>query len=370
MSKDMNREDFEKSLARLQGMAKSQLFHTPSDSEPGTWAGSNTTEEQGHEDGIDENGTDYDGVKKSLAAKVSKSKALTPAEVAIVKGTNPYPAIGLKISKGQKLTAAESWALKGGRAIFKSEEAKGPSGGAMKVSPSDTPSAGDETGADGVPPTNAGSDAEDKHIERETAKGLPDFLKDKDEEDAAKSLRGAAGRGAHLSKGLEMSPILAEFVQAFGHAMKGQEARIVHEIAKSLAPVFSRLSAVEKSTRETSDISKALAGAVAGIGEHVAAGADQAASGAHLPASGPRSQLRAVAPNQGGVNAIEKSMPGPGGLDIGSDAMAKSQVVEAMTEMVKSNQLPVLEVIKFESSGQISPAVQQKVSAFINKSRG
>lgn len=371
MSKEMDMNSFQKSLGNLSRMAKSQLFHTPNDSEPGTWAGSGTTPDE-NEVHIDENGTDYDAVKKSLSQKVAASKALTPAEVAIIKGTNPYPAIGQKIAKGQKLTKAESWALKGGRAIFKSEEAKGPKGGADKVSPSDTPAAGDETGADGVPPTNAGSDAEDKEIEKEheTAKGMPAFLKD-DDEDAEKSFARSAARGGKFGEGLNASPFLAEFAGAFGEALKGVESRTANRIVKSLAPLFGELTAAKKSIATLSgmvnaqgEISKALAETVVGIGQHLAGSADAGAAASNLPAGGPRSQLRSV-PTAG--ESVEKSL---GGLDIGSNAMLKSQTVDAMFEMVKSGQLEAKELVKFEHTGQMSPGIPQKIHAFVSKARG
>src|SRR5574339_119269 len=100
----MDKDKFNSALGRLQDMAKSQLFHTGSDSNPGTWAGSPQSDLNDHEDGIDENGTDYNGVKKALAMKVEKCLALTPAEVMIIKGQDPRKVIAEKISKGQKLT--------------------------------------------------------------------------------------------------------------------------------------------------------------------------------------------------------------------------------------------------------------------------
>jgi hypothetical protein len=102
----MNRGEFQAALGRLDALSKGQLYHTPSDSNPGTWAGSGQEDQNEHEDGIDENGTDYNGVKKSLANKVAKSLALTPAEVAIASGNKAAcrKSIGEKIAKGAKLT--------------------------------------------------------------------------------------------------------------------------------------------------------------------------------------------------------------------------------------------------------------------------
>jgi hypothetical protein len=103
-----------------------------------------------------------------------------------------------------------------------------------------------------------------------------------------------------------------------------------------------------------------------GIGQQVAGGAEVAAQAAQQPVGPPKSNLRAIPGGQAqGVQAVQKSFAGPGGLDVGDGALAKSQIVNAMSEMVKSNKLGPLEVIKYESTGEITPAVQQAVMAFI-----
>ena len=59
--------------------------------------------------------------------------------------------------------------------------------------------------------------------------------------------------------------------------------------------------------------------------------------------------------------SVNKSFAGPGGLDYGDGALAKSQVVNAMAEMVKSQKLNPLDVIKFESTGELSPQTQAAI---------
>ena len=364
------KNEFEKSLARLEGLAKGQLFHTPSDSQPSEWAGSAPIDEDSMGDEIDENGTDYEGVKKSLAQKVAKSKALTPAEVAIVKGQSPLALIGEKISKGKKLTSAERWAIKGGRELFKSAKQDGV--GEENKEARDVPDGNVADKDDGK--INAEVGMSKGYGKAKHGKGMPgmpmagqpmkmgmdgdeDEEHDEDEK-AEKSLHGAARRQPNLSKGIEMSPILHEFVVAMGHALQGQETRVVKSIAKSLAPIFARIDAVEKSLADQGEFNKSLAEAVVGIGQHVAGGAEVATVAASGPVSAPRSQMRAA------VTPIAKSFAGPGGLESGDSALAKSQIVDTMYEMVKSNKLNSLELVKFESTGQLSPNVQQAVLAF------
>lgn len=354
------KNEFEKSLARLEGMAKSQLFHTPNDSDPREWAGSKLYEDEDeNHDGIDENGTDYEGVKKSLARKVAMSKALTPAEVAIVKGHNPMKLIGEKIAKGGTLTKAETWAIKGGRKLFKSD--------GMANSPKKDGAAEENKDARDVPDQNVADKADGK-ILPDAAKGFGKDDGDDDEDDKKpweKSLAGAARTQPNLSKGIEMSPILHEFVVAIGHALEGQESRVVKSLAKSLAPIIARLDSVEKSFADQGEFNKSLAEAVVGIGQHVSGTADVAGAASGLPTGAPKSQLRSVSGGQQGqLNTINKSFNGPGGLESGELAMAKSQVVDAMYEMVKAQKLNPLELVKFESTGQLNPQVQQAVLAF------
>lgn len=359
MSSNIGKSDFQAALNRLEAMAKgqgqTQLFATPSDSNPGTWAGSSQTDVDEHTDGIDENGTDYTGVKKALAAKVAKSKALTPAEVAIVKGEDPRPIIGQKISKGKKLTAAERWVLKGGAKFFKKndeeeeegeeEEPKAEKGKKIakaSTKPEEAPASGTQDDAGKVPGSNAGANIDDEI-----------------ETDAKKSLGKSIGETQSLRKGIEMSPILYEFARAMGEALEGVEARTAQRISKAIEALTTKITTVEKSMVEQGEFNKGFAETLVGIGQHVAGSTAQAAQAATEPAGAPKSHLRAL---PGGVQPIQKSF-GPGGLDINEGALAKSQVVDVMTDLVQKGKLSSLDVVKYETTGQISPQVQQMVLA-------
>lgn len=332
----IKKSDFQASLSRLENMAKGQLFHTASNSVPAEHAGTKTNDMQdSHEDGIDENGTDYNGVKKALAAKVEKSQALTPAEVAIVKGKDPRKLIAEKVAKGQALTAAESWAIKSWDRVTKSSEM-----------PQETPDEpGESDDAQAAPATHAA--AEEKEVE----------------EDAKKALDTAVANSQSLRKGIEMSPVLAEFARAMGFALKGVEANVAKSVVAALAPVAAKIASLEdnfnKSQADQGEFNRGFAETLVGIGKHISGQADQDLAQASLPAGAPKSQLRAVQGGQG-VQAVSKSF-GPGGLPNGGQDLAKAQIVDALTDLVKSNKLNSLEVIKYETSGQISPQVHQMV---------
>lgn len=352
--------DFENALARLEGLAKSQLHHTGSDSNPGSHAGVKTSDYQDeHSDGIDENGTDYDGVKKALAAKVEKSQALTPAEVAIVKGQDPREAIMQKISSGQSLTPAESWAIKGGisKMIEDDEDDEleiSVSKGNDKPCKAGVPGEADDAGS--VPDSHAG-----------------DSEQDEIEPDAKKSLESAVGNTTHLRKGLEVSPILVEFARAMGEALQGTEARTRQTIVKSLTPVVSRIAELEKSVQayvsDQGEFNRGFAETLVGVGQHVAGNSEVAAAAATQPVRAPKSQFQAGQQGQQGqqgVQVLEKAF-GPGGLDVGTDAMQKSQVISAMLELSKANKINSLDVIKYETTNEISPSAQQLVLQQVQK---
>jgi hypothetical protein len=347
----MKTEDFAASLNRLERLAKgtgqTQLFATPSDSNPGTWAGTSQEDVNEHEDGIDENGTDYNGVKKALASKVAKSQALTPAEVAIVKNTNPLTLIGNKIAKGQKLTAAEAWAVKKGFPFNKDEEEEEDEKEVSKAStkPSPAPASGTQSDSKKVPETNPGKDTTEEDLDGEGT-------------DAKKSFANAVNTSTNLRKGIEMSPILFEVTRAIGEGLAGVEAGVVAKVNKSLAPVFNRIERLESALQgfasNQGEFSKSIAEAVAGIGQHIAGTSQAQIQEVSAPVSAPKSRLQ----------VMQKSF-GPGGLDMSTESLAKSQIVDVMCDLVKSNRLNPIDVVKYESNGEISPSTLALVQATV-----
>ena len=340
--------DFQKSLGRLQDMAKgTQLHHTASDSNPSSWPGGSQEDldEHGGDIHIDDNGTDYAGVRKSLANKIRKSKALTPAEVAIADGSNPLPAIQAKMAKGQALTSAEEWALKGG---FDASTGQYMSKASSKPSDS-APMSGEDKDAASVPPSHAGG------------------KEDEVEADAKKSFDAAVDSSLELQKGVEISPFLYELTRAIGSALAGSETRVVKGLEAALTKIANRVSVIEKSQAATAaaqdEFNKSLAEAVVGIGETVGATADATAKQAHLPVGAPKSQTR-LGSDASGVNVMSKSYGGPGGLDMN---LSKSMISDALVELAKSKEVQPIEVVRFESANELLPATRAKVEAFVRK---
>jgi hypothetical protein len=234
-------------------------------------------------------------------------------------------------------------------------------------------------GADG--PKKAGTPGE-----TELPTKVPDSHAGDDDEpiegDAKKSLGGAIAGTDHLKKGIEMSPILAEFARAMGVALEGTEARTASRISKAItdavSPLVARIEHVEKSVvgygASQGEFNKSFAEAMVGIGQQLAGSAEVAGVAATAPQGGPKSHLRAIpGGNAGGapagVQAVQKSF-GPGGLDTSGDAFAKSAITDAMIDLVKGGQLNQLDVVKFETSGEMNPAVRQMVVGKLSASGG
>jgi hypothetical protein len=147
-----------------------QVFHTPSNSDPGTWAGTGqrVSPEDGATDGVEEDGTDYSGsaeMVKSVMEKVAKGEAITSTERALIE---------LALEKG-------------GPGMFNNF------GGTGKKSM-------------------------DKDEDEKEEK--------KDEKPFGKSLEEAASENEDVAKGLEVSSFLSGWADVQGEALRGVEARL------------------------------------------------------------------------------------------------------------------------------------------------
>jgi len=149
-----------------------QVFHTPSNSDPGTWAGTGqrVSPEDGATDGVSEDGTDYSGsaeMVKSVMEKVAKGEAITSTERALIE---------LALEK---------------------------SGGMF-------------TNFSGTGKKSMDKDEDDKDDDKDEKKGKP----------FGKSLEDAASENEDVAKGLEVSSFLSGWADVHGEALRGVETRI------------------------------------------------------------------------------------------------------------------------------------------------
>lgn len=161
-----------------------QVFHTPSNSDPGTWAGTGQRKspEDGATDGIDEDGTDYSGsaeMVKSVMEKAASGQSLNDIEQAV-------------------LTAALS---KGG--MFTNFSGTG----------------------------KKGSYEEDEKKEK-VEKACDDDDKD-DKDDKKNPFAKSLEANEDVAKGLEVSSFLSGWADVQGETLKGVEARLTKSLQAS-----------------------------------------------------------------------------------------------------------------------------------------
>lgn len=290
MSKTVDKDKLDKALSALEDIAKghnsrgtnttkvesmsgeggaTQVYHTPSNSNPKSWAGSTEEDvsENGATDSVSENGTDY-----AAQAKLMKS-------------------IALKLAKGQKLSAFE-------KAVVKAMEGE-PDGDEddKKVSKGANPFAHKEPDGD-----EGDEDADDKKKGGKVSKSLADF----------------AAEDEAVSKGLEVSDFLSGFAGVFQKSIASLEGRL--------------LGTMEREAASTGEFYKSLADAIVNLGEAVAAQAqrlDQIESNA---ARAPKSISQAQQINKGGfegpgAESMTKSQVADILVDMVSKGMASSHDV-------------------------------------------
>lgn len=265
-----------------------QVFHTPNNSDPGTWAGTSQSkiDNNGDTDLVDENGTDL----KAVMSKVRKGQVLTAEEVAFL------------------------------------EKAMG---GLFGKEADDDSDEDEEESKDGEKPAFKAKKAKKANA------------KDCDPKDMEKSLADLASEDEDVAKGLEVSEFLEGFVRQISKSLDLMEERICRRVESRIETAQARSEAVQKS----------LAGAVAEIGQVTVLTAqrmDQVESG---PARAPLAVQN--------VEAIEKSQAT-------AKTLTKSLVMPILEDLVIKGQASAHEVIKYESVGELSPALKDKVLRAIN----
>ena len=172
--------------------------------------------------------------------------------------------------------------------------------------------------------------------------GKPDFLKAKmeeeDEDKACKSLSDHAADNAQVQQGLEVSEFLAGFAEVVSKSLDSMESRIVGRV----------MGAISSVSADNGEFQKSLAGALADFAAVSSLQSQRIDQVESTPARASRNE---------GVTAIEKG--GVSGPD--DDNLTKSMVADALVDMVKKSLASVDDVVRFDSTGILSPSLEQKV---------
>jgi hypothetical protein len=172
--------------------------------------------------------------------------------------------------------------------------------------------------------------------------------KDEDEDKDAKmgkSLSDHAQDNSDVQKGLELSSFLAGWADVQHSALTSTESRIVSTLRKSL----SGLSESQESFNGD------LAKSISALAEVLAIQSQRIEQLESTPARAPKS-----------VTAVEKSFGagGPAAAQSG-EALSKSQVLNAMVDMVEKGKLSASAVVNFDTNSTLSPSVEQQVIAHL-----
>lgn len=320
--KTVSTEDLSKALEQLQDLAKghnsrgtattkvesmrdgdagagsdagsTQVFHTASNSDPGTWAGSGQRKspEDGATDGVSEDGTDYSGsaeMVKSIIDKIVKGQEITDVERALLD----------VVTKGGMFT---NFSGTGKKSVDADKDKMD------KAQKSDK------------------KDDDDADVEIEVEKSLTDYASENEE----------------VAKGLEVSSFLQGWAEVQAETISAVETRL----AKSI------VAASDEQNTFNADLAKS----VAQLAEVLSIQAQRIEQIESTPARGPKS-----------AQAVEKSFGAGGDVAPQGETLSKSQVSDALTEMVQKGELPAVEVVKFESTGMLSSDLDAKVRAHYNR---
>lgn len=313
MSETLDMETVQKSLAALASVVKghsskgtntlavesmagqggaTQIFHTASNSDPGSWAGSvqRDVPENGATDSIDENGTDYNNqgqMVKGIMEKVAKGQPLTANEFSILKGFMPFGK-----DKG---------------------EDKDDKKDAKKAKP------------------------DDKDLE----KGDLSIEHDDDDDDAPmektkKSITEQVASNADVADGFEVTDFLKSWSQALTKSLDSRFNRLEN----GLQAVNTRVEAAE-------GLSKSIGAALGGVGQTVVATAQRIAQIEEAPARGPKSATALnKSQNAGGDDLISKAING--------DYHARAAIADQLSDLVVKGLATANDVVLFDSTGQLS----------------
>jgi len=278
------------------GAGSTQVFHTPSNSDPKSWAGSAVESEgdDGAHDGIDANGTDYRGasaVMKSILDKLAKGKTLSASEFDQVKGMACD-------DKDEKVAKAK---------------AKGK-----------------------APPFGGKETAEEEEAEEDAKEAM------------GKSLSDFASESDGVTRGFEVSEFLADFADVVQKSLNALEERVVYRLS----------SAVGAATSDTGEFQKSLAGAIAGLGETLSAVVQRVDQVENQAARPPMS-----------IQGIQEITKGGYGGPSDGEPLNKAMVGEALVQLVQDGKARVNDVIKYESTGQISPMLETTVRGMLRSGR-
>jgi len=166
--------------------------------------------------------------------------------------------------------------------------------------------------------------------------------KEDDKDEVAKSLSDLAKGNPTLEAGFEMTDFLKEMVDTISKSQSNLEARIARHVDARIGSLVT--------------MNKSLGDALAGVGDATVYTANKISQFENGPARGVKSVVQAAEPVSKG---------GFGGGQTGLEGLSKSQIADCLANLMmsKSYNVTAQDVLKFESTGNLTPALRDAVVA-------
>ncbi len=168
--------------------------------------------------------------------------------------------------------------------------------------------------------------------------------------DVGKSLGQRVRASRHIRSGIEVSPFLRDLVRSLSKSQRGLERRILRQLG----------AAIEKSISRQRSFNRALAEVVSGLGAVALEQGELLKALGARPARGIKSQTHAVRP-------IEKSFGSGDGdtVTLGDGTtlpqLDRAVVMQRLLAGVEKGLIGSTEVVKFETTGIISPQLYKSL---------
>lgn len=192
------------------------------------------------------------------------------------------------------------------------------------------------------------NDDEDEKKEKPAAE-------ERDKACVSKSFNTELESNETIHKAFEVSDFLQEFAKSFSNGLGQLEDRTAMLIAHATDSMLKQVGDyMDSRFAEQGEFNKSLAEAVVNIGHGIAGAIGYQNELANMPAGPPKSVLAKS------VTPIEKSFAGFEGQEI-----SKSQKLDVLCDLVKSQKLNPLEVTKYETTGMLRPELDAEVVRII-----
>ncbi len=170
-----------------------------------------------------------------------------------------------------------------------------------------------------------------------------------EDKDTEKSFAARVRASKHIRSGVEVSPFLRDTVTSINKSFRDLERRTRRFVRQEIHRGFARQQAFNKSLSE----------ALSGLGAVAIEQSDLIKAISAQPARGPKSQTHAVRPVQKSFDGGEDQITLPDGST--APQLERGVILQRLLNGVAKNLIGAGEVVKFETTGIVSPALYKSL---------